>query len=384
MTKICVLTSVHKPFDGRIFHRQSRALAQAGHEVILVAPADFEQQEREGVRVLGVPRPASRLQRPLVWWRLGRWVLRLRPDVVHFHDPELLLLAAVLKLTFGRRIHFIYDVHEYLVDSVREKTWLPAWLRPGLAWLVEQAERLLARSLSGIVCVIQDQLPLYRQVRCSKVIVHNYPALDDFAGAALPPEYEPGQFRLVYIGGLFERRGVWTMLQAFDDVAGRIPNARLFMGGNYEDPGFEQRVQDFIAQRDLPVTLLGWVPFAQVKNYLTHADCAWMPGRMTLQFSNRALSTKIFEAMICSTAIVSADLPHRREYIEPAGAGLLVTPDDPAAHVDAILWLYQHPQERQAMAARGRAWVGEKYVWEQESKVLLRFYQQLLASEDTR
>ncbi len=375
--KVCVLTAVHQPFDGRIFHRQSTALAQAGHEVTLVAPADFEQQERDGITVLGVPLPTSRWQRPLVWWRLGRHVRRLRPDVVHFHDPELLLLAAALKLTVARRTHFIYDVHEYLVDSVREKTWLPSWFRPLAAWSVQRLERLLALSVSGLVCVIKDQLELYQKLRCPKVIIHNYPAAADFAGAQPPPEYGPeDEFRLVYIGGLFERRGVWTMLQAFHIVAQRIPNARLFLGGNYEDPAFKERVERFIAAHDLPVTLLGWVPFARVKDYLTYAHCAWMPGLLTIQFSNRSLSTKIFEAMICGVPIVSADLPHRREFIEPSGAGLFVTPDDPTSHADAILWLYQHPKEQEALGARGKAWVAEKYTWEQESKVLLHFYEQ--------
>lgn len=381
MARVCVITSVHRPFDQRIFYKQARSLAAAGHGVTLVAPADLDRQEVDGVTVLGIPQPRSRLTRPLTWLHLWRWVVRLRPDVVHLHDPELLLLAPMLELSAGHQIDLIYDVHEYLVDSVREKTWLPSWSRGGMARLVHQLERALARRVSGLVCVIEDQLPLYQALHCPKVVVHNYPSAADFAGAQLPPEYMPDQYRLVYIGGLFERRGVWTMIEAFRLVAQQIPNAHLFLGGNYEDPSFEQRIERFIAENDLStrVTLLGWVPFDRVKDYLTYADCAWMPGRLTLQFSNRALSTKIFEAMICSAPMVSADLPHRREFIEPAGAGLLVKADDPEDHTDAILWLYRHPEERQAMGARGKAWVRERYVWEQESKILLRLYEQILA-----
>ena len=278
MTNVAILTSVHRPFDQRIFHKQARALAAAGYKVTLFAPADFDQRTVDDVRVHGVPRPRRRLSRILTWIHLARAVIRHRPDVVHFHDPELLLVAAALKCTVGRRISFIYDVHEYFVDSVREKTWLPPWIRPLTAQVVAWLERFLAQSVSGVICVIEDQLTLYRNLTCPKVVVHNYPAISDFSGAEWPQEYVDDQFRLVYIGSLFERRGVWTMMEAFRTVAQSIPTAHLFLGGGYEDLAFEQRVQRFVAEHELPVTFLGWVPFARIKDYLTHAHCAWMPG----------------------------------------------------------------------------------------------------------
>ncbi|MGC8960712.1 MAG: glycosyltransferase family 1 protein, partial [Chloroflexia bacterium] len=59
--QIAVLTSVHSPFDGRIFHRECRALAGAGYGVALIAPTDLHRQERDGITLLGVRRPARRL-----------------------------------------------------------------------------------------------------------------------------------------------------------------------------------------------------------------------------------------------------------------------------------------------------------------------------------
>ncbi|NLH40999.1 MAG: glycosyltransferase, partial [Planctomycetes bacterium] len=95
--RVCILTSVHIPFDGRVFHREACSLAKAGYDVTLIAKHDKEETV-SGVRVVPLPKPRSRLHRmTAVLWRLYRLAVREDADVYHFHDPELMIVGLLLK-----------------------------------------------------------------------------------------------------------------------------------------------------------------------------------------------------------------------------------------------------------------------------------------------
>ncbi len=376
---VCTLTSVHKPFDSRIFHKEAHALTRAGYRVTLIAPADFEEQVRDGIRIIGVPQSHSRLRRPCIWWRLLDQCVKLDPDIVHFHDPELLSLAPLWRLRLGQKVRIIYDVHEYFVDSIAHKVWIPRPLRKPVAWLAQNFERLLGRAVDGLVFVIEEQAPLYADWRAAHVVVHNYPQLETFADAVPLPAFPPDRFRLIYLGSLYARRGIMTMLEAMALVVPEAPEALLILGGAFESEAFREQVQTFIDEHHLGshVTLLGWIDHADVKHYLASADVAWLPGLRVQQYQRRAISTKQLECMLMGLPIVSSDHPHRRIFIDEADCGFSVTADDPRAHAEAILWLYHHPEARQAMGARARQSVLDRYNWEREARTLLEFYDEL-------
>lgn len=380
--KVCVLTSVHKPFDQRIFHKECRSLAQCGYDVTLIAPAAFQEEVRHGVRIVGTPRSSSRWGRPLIWFDLVRKAVRLAPDVVHVHDPELLLIAPLIKLALRHRARIVYDVHEYFVDSIAHKVWIPSWLRPAVSWLSERAERLLGRAVDGIVFVIEDQVPLYNTWRSDRVVVHNYPNPEAFADARPLPDFPPHRFRMIYIGSLYERRGIATLLSALPLIVDQVPEALLLLGGSFESDAFRQWAETYIARHELQshVAFLGWVDRSALPHYLASADVAWLPGLPVKQYRHRAISVKQLECMLMGLPVVSSDLPHRRAFIEAADCGLLVTPDDPIAHAEAILWLQQHPQERQEMGSRGRRLVLDRYTWQSEASRLVAFYDRLLTN----
>ena len=62
MTKVCHITTVHKVFDARIFHKEAKSLKKTGYDVSLIA-RHKKNETVEGVKVIALPKAKNRLSR---------------------------------------------------------------------------------------------------------------------------------------------------------------------------------------------------------------------------------------------------------------------------------------------------------------------------------
>jgi glycosyltransferase involved in cell wall biosynthesis len=375
--RVCVLTSVHRSDDGRIFHRECVTLAHAGYEVTLVVPEEFKDELRTGVRIWGVEAASRRIGRPVVWLRLLRVAFKVRPAVVHFHDPELLVLGPFLKLLLGAKLTIIFDVHEYFIDSLADKFWIPVRIRPWSSRLAARLQRFLLKWVDGVICAVDGLTPLYKQSGLPTTVVRNLPLAELFEDQTPMDLLKGPGFKLIYVGLILPKRGINVVLEAMrllsqsghDDVF-------LYLIGGAVSQVYMDEIARFCRANDLTekVSWLGAVPHEELKDYLAGANVGLLPGLMTAQYSNPGIATKLFEYMLCSLPVVSADYPHRRIFIDEAQCGLMVPPEDPAAHAAAIEYLVTHPEEAEEMGKRGRNYVLSSYTWEREQARLLDFY----------
>jgi glycosyltransferase involved in cell wall biosynthesis len=371
---VTILTSIHDPFDPRIFHKQARALAEAGYRVTLLAPHPLDETV-DGVRVWGVGPPPSRAGRPLVWLRLLVRALRLRADAYHFHDPELLPLGWLLARLTHRPV--VYDAHEYYRDEIATRPWIPAPLRRLAAESVHTVESFVARRIAAVVAVNEHMAAGFRARGARSVAVHNYPPLSYFppkAAGASPPGPVAA-----YVGLLTKDRGLATVWEAGQRMRDLVPGLEVRIIGRIDWSEAPASVPRDPArwQAEAATRLLGVLPSRDVPAMLGEVAVGWIPFRRTPN-NARTIPLKLLEYMAAGLPVVASDFGFMAAIVHQARCGLLVPDSDPAAHARALAHLLTHPEEARAMGERGRRAVEERYSWEAESARLLGLYAELV------
>ena len=370
---VAILTSVHDPFDPRIFHKQARTLASAGFRVTLLAPY-HGCTAVDGVDVYGVVPPRSRAGRPLVWLRLLGRALRLRADVYHFHDPELLPLGLLLARLTGRPV--VYDAHEYYREEVAARGWIPRPLRRPAAEAVHAIETFVARRIEAVVAVNEHMAAGFRARGARAVTVHNYPPLSHFdytTGDRSSPD-----LAVAYVGALTPARGLATAWKAGRRLRELLPSAEVRLIGRIDWSGASASLpRDPTRWRaEAGVRLLGVVPAHEVPAALARVGAGWIPFRRTPN-NARSIPLKLLEYMAAGLPVVASDFGYMADIVREAACGLLVPDDHPEAHAQALAHLLTHPDEARAMGERGRRAVHARYSWEAESGRLLQLYTDL-------
>lgn len=369
--KVCILTSGHDAFDTRVFHREAKSLAAAGFDVTLVCSHNRDEQV-DGVKILGVPMPRSRLDRVCLTSTrvLGRG-LRQEADVYHFHDPELIVAGLLLKL-WGKKV--IYDVHENLPKILRGRTYLPPFLRPLISVTAGIFELLASRSFDAIVAA-SDGFQQRFAGHARAVAVRNFPAASGAVRRQRPrgPEQD---FRLVYAGVIGESRGVVEVIRALE----YLPNPEsvsLVLCGQIAPPEFESELK--LLRQFGRVRCLGYLDYGSLVETIAEADVG-MVCDAPLPNSLDSMPNKLFHYMGCGIPVVASNFPLWRRIVETHECGIIVDPLDPRDIARAIEFMQKNPEQRKKMGENGRRAVQELYNWEAESGRLLGVYRELAAA----
>ena len=367
MSSVVHLTTVHDPFDSRVFHRECKTLTEAGYEVALLAPGGNDSTV-DGIQVGSLPRYDSRILRMSLG--VGRTLLKAlatRADLYHFHDPELIPAGLLLRL-LGRRV--IYDIHEDNRTALEEREYLPSSLRALTARLLAWAEEGSSRHFH---LVLAERYYAERFPRGETVLNYaRFPTLDENRLEARPRAGHP---RLIYTGNVKPYRGAHRHAELLQ----HLPEAELFLVGRC-DP---QLAAELLANADperLHLEGVGaYVPHQRIVSYYLR-EC-WTAGLALFppsRHTRRKELTKIFEYMAFGIPVLCADFPNLRRIVEGAECGICVDPENGPAAAEAIRYLWEHPKAARRMGENGRKAARTTYNWDTQAEKLLRLYDTIL------
>lgn len=383
MTKICMLSTGHDPLDDRIYYKETLSLAKRYPSIILVMPgneSDFTDQN--DIEFLPLQNTGSLLSRLLAIPKAIKTIAKIKPQICHFHDYELIFALPFLKLFTTCKT--IYDVHEVYPEMVNESEKLPRILTRHLAKFVNVSEKMLSRLADCIVTSDENISERFYNVHPHVTTLFNYPRLsmfipDEAKVIQLQNQYQ-GRTPIIYHGSISEKRGLYQMIGAMEILRRKRSDIILLIVGGMESDLF-RRTKEKIREKGLEgdLELIGWVPHKEIVNYITISKLGLVPFLPTEKFKKN-IPIKQFEYMACGVPVLGADLPPISSYIRAANCGKVYDSDSVEALAFGVINILQDELEWRKMAEAGKKAIKELWNWDQMEKKLFDVYEKLLQS----
>ncbi|MFO7611410.1 MAG: glycosyltransferase, partial [Clostridia bacterium] len=271
--KVCHISTVHKKNDIRIFHKECKALAAAGYDVVYISPG--KHLESEGGVILrgsGMPAGWHKARRLTAGCRITiKAALAEDADIYHIHDGELSRFIKRLKKA-GSNV--VYDSHEHLPMQIFEKEWIPPLLRKPVSRIADIVEMRSVRNADLIIAVADKTVERFQNLGIKIIKLENLPILGEFEGIRIDPAVRAAGRKVCYSGTIWIERGLDTMCAAvremgnrcFLEIAGRIDhgNPAKFTGGsdsNIRYSGYLSRDELFRVYEESAAGLCLFKPF---------------------------------------------------------------------------------------------------------------------------
>jgi len=313
-------------------------LREIGHRATLVAHPDGELRARaaEGLDLIPLaPRTEVDLSAA---WRLSRVVKRLKPDVVHAHDPHAVAMAS-LALSFGAPSPAPALIASRRVDFHLKGNSFSRWKH-------RQVDCFIAASEAIRRMLVGDGVPADRAVTVHEGIDVDHvlaaPAVNVHEAFWLPH----GAPIVGNVAALVPHKGHRHLIEAAHLVVREVPDARFIILGEGElRDQLERQVRE--SQLEKHVLLPGFR--ADVLGCLKGFDL------FAMSSVTEGLGTSLLDAMACSKAVVATQAGGMPEVVDDGRTGFLVAPRDHEAMADAIVTLLTNEQARREMGAAGQA-----------------------------
>ncbi len=347
------------------------------------------QEDRGGLSVTRLPIAHQRSSKLLYFWNYARfflhsfWLLsrrsmRRRFDLVHVHNmPDFLVFAALIPRLGGARV--ILDLH----DPMPELYESIYGLKPDS--LMVRLLKILEKRSIGFAHLILTPNEAFRRLFSSRScaadkvhIVMNTPDESLFEVVPNIPSnarVHLDEFRLMFHGLIAERHGLSTAVQAIELASRRVAGVVLDVYGGRND--YLEEVTALAKAKGMQdrFRYRGKRRIDDIPAAIRQCDLGIIPNNRT-PFTEINFPTRIFEYLCLGKPVIVPRTTGIADYFDESSI-IFFEPNDANDLAAKIVWAYQHPQEVQAILARGLQ-VYLTHRWSVEKQGFLRLVNTLL------
>jgi glycosyltransferase involved in cell wall biosynthesis len=294
---------------------------------------------------------------PAFWtWVLIK-LLVIRPKVVHACDLDSVLPCYVYKILFRKKL--VFDVFDrYAITFIPKKFRI-------LYRIINFTEELMSKHSDVLIIANGEKVLRTFQNKPSHCeILLNYP--DDYVIERSHQSKKNDIFTIAFTGHIRRHRGLETLAAMMRD----LKDVRLVITGRTEDKILFNQI------RSIPnVKYLGLLDDSALFEIEASSNIIVAFYDPVFFCDNMPLPNKIFEAMMCSTPIVTNIA---QDIVNKADSGIVVEYDNVKQIKQAIITLRDNPELSKRFGDNGRKAFVEKYNWSRMEQKLFKVYERLL------
>jgi glycosyltransferase involved in cell wall biosynthesis len=383
---LIIVENLPVPFDGRVW-KEATCLRDANYQVTVLCPKgkgySKGYENLEGVHVYRHPMPKEGATPLGYLWEYGcalfwefiyTWWIFFRRGfhvIQGCNPPDDIFMVALPFRLFG--VQYIFDYHDVNPELYFSKYGRKDFFYKAQLWL----EKLTFRCSTVVMATNKS----YKEIAVRRggkdpedvFVVRNGPDLATFTLVPPNPALKYGKRYLVgYVGTMSVQEGLDILIDAAEHVGklGRDDVHFTCVGGGPELASLRKMVSD--RHLDGMFNFTGRVSDANLLEVLSTADVCVNPDR-PCEMNDLSTMIKIMEYMALSKPIVQFDLKEGR--FSAQEASLYCSGEDRVADfAEKILWLLDHPEERQKMGEFGRQRIQKELAWEYSTSNLLAAY----------
>lgn len=364
-TKIVHITTIHKRYDSRIFHKECLSLVNSGFEVYLIVADGNGNETVSGIKIIDLGLEKNRISNLFSSTRKAFNVARMiNADIYHFHDPDLLYAGKRLK---NSKNQVFFDSHEDFPALMLQRDYIPKLFGRPLYYFAKSFEMYCSRRISGVVTVTDKIAKKFKSYGVKRIgIIRNYPIISLSQEPNFDKEINPPT--ACYVGGLTPIRGVKEMI-----ISCAKANIKLLLVGPFDSEDYLKEMKSLNEWKN--VDYVGYIPHDELYEKVYSKSSLGLVLLQSAPNHTYSIPIKQLEYMEAGLPTVSSSsIKFCEEIISETGCGIMVNPLDIDEIRKAIQTIISNKELAKSMAIKGYKAVKEKYNWDSQKELLIEFY----------